>query len=331
MSEYYRPIIVTDVAARSERLAGGWTFFDRVERMTRAGAEIVPLSEVPDDVMERLIKPRVPMAGLSMQSPQVMGILNVTPDSFSDGGSFVQNPEALAHAAQMEADGASIIDIGGESTRPGAAEVPIDQEIDRVVPVISAIRAQSQVAISIDTRKAAVAEAALDAGATIVNDVSAFSWDEALGDVTASRGAPVCLMHAQGDPQTMQENPKYDDVLLDVYDYLAGRIALAESKGIARHQILIDPGIGFGKSLDHNLALLQRVSLFHALGCSILLGVSRKRFIGMISGEEVPDRRVAGSLSLGLWGVSQGVQIVRVHDTYETGQAIKLQQAVLGQ
>lgn len=331
MSEYYRPIPCVDPIKGAEQLAGGWAKFASAERITRDGSEIVPLTEVPSSWMERLTSDRASLGQVSMAAPQVMGILNVTPDSFSDGGRFRDFSTAMEQARAMHSHGASIIDIGGESTRPGAAEVPSDEEIARVTPVIAELRSQSEIAISVDTRKAPVAEAAIAAGASIINDVSAFEWDQGLGDVVAKSGLPVCLMHAQGDPQTMQADPKYDNVLLDVYDYLESRVAFAESKGIPRHQIMVDPGIGFGKTVQHNISLIRGISLFHGLGCPILLGVSRKRFIGVIGDAGVATDRLGGSVAVALWGVTQGVQVLRVHDTFETVQAIKLQQAILGQ
>lgn len=331
MKDYYRPITCVDALTSSEQLAGGWTRFASAERITRDGSQIVPISEIPAAWMERLTAPRAPFGSVDMSTPQVMGILNVTPDSFSDGGRFRDFTTAMAQARAMQSHGASIIDVGGESTRPGAEEVPVDEEIARVVPIISELRSQSDIAISVDTRKSAVGAAAITAGASIINDVSAFEWDATLADVTATSGLLVCLMHAQGDPQTMQADPKYDHVLLDVYDYLERRVAFAESKGIPRSRIMVDPGIGFGKTVQHNISLIRGISLFHGLGCPILLGVSRKRFIGVIGGADSATERLGGSVSVALWGVTQGVQVVRVHDTFETVQAIKLQQAILGQ
>ncbi len=211
---------------------------------------------------------------MAMSAPQVMGILNVTPDSFSDGGRHNAPDQALAHARVMVGQGAAIIDIGGESTRPGAAEVPVDEEIRRTAPVIEAIRADMPVPISIDTRKKPVAQAAIDAGADLVNDVAGFTFDPDLVPYCAAHDLPVCVMHAQGDPETMQQAPRYDDVLLDVYDFLEERLAALEAAGIPRSRILTDPGIGFGKKMEHNLPLLRRIGLFHSLGCPILLGVS---------------------------------------------------------
>ena len=330
---YYRPLAQfgPDRPLGALDLAGGWSWFTEVIVHARGDApRRMAADDLPDDVRERLTRPRAPIAGMSMDAPRVMGILNVTPDSFSDGGLFDDPAVALAHAQAMQAAGADIIDIGGESTRPGAADVSVDQEIARTAPVIAAIRARSDVPISIDTRKAIVAAAAIAAGAGLVNDVAAFSYDPDLAGVTARAGLPVCLMHAQGDPATMQQDPRYDDVLLDVYDFLSERVEMAVAAGIPRDQIVVDPGIGFGKTLAHNLILLRGLSLFHALGCPILLGASRKRFIGTIAAAEKAADRVAGSVSVGLHGVRQGVQFLRVHDTYETRQALDLELAING-
>jgi len=329
--EYYRPIAMTDPArpAGALPLAGSWCWFDRVEVLSRAApSRIVPAADVPAPVLHRLTGPRAPFAGLTMDRPRLMGILNVTPDSFSDGGRFLGAEAAVAQARTL-AEGAEIIDIGGESTRPGAVEVPVEEEIARTVPVIRALREGGLTApISIDTRKASVAEAALGAGATIVNDVSAFDFDPTLGPLVAKAAAPVVLMHAQGVPATMQDNPLYGDVLLDVYDALAVRLARAEALGIDRSRIVLDPGIGFGKTQAHNLALLRGLSLFHGLGCTILLGTSRKRFIGSIGKAPEPQDRAPGSIVTALAGIAQGVQIVRVHDVAETRQALRLWQAL---
>ena len=259
-----------------------------------------------------------------------MGILNTTPDSFSDGGQFDSRASARTHAARLMQEGADIIDIGGESTRPGADEVALEEEIARTKPAILDVRQLSSVPLSIDTRKAPVAAAALDAGVDWINDVSALSFDREMAGVAARSGAPLCLMHAPSDPKTMQQNAQYQDVLLDVYDYLAARVDFALSQGVLRHNIIVDPGIGFGKTLEHNLALLRGLALFHGLGCPVLLGASRKRFIGTISGAEKAQDRMAGSVAVALAGAGQGAQILRVHDVRETVQAFKLWAAVRG-
>jgi dihydropteroate synthase len=257
-----------------------------------------------------------------------MGILNVTPDSFSDGGLFHAPDAALAQARAMTEAGADLLDIGGESTRPGAQEIPEEEEAARVLPILRALR-DGPVPLSIDTRKAAVAQAALDAGAALVNDVSALRFDPRMASV-AARAQGLCLMHAQGAPETMQADPRYDDVLLDIYDHLEERLAFAESAGIPRARILVDPGLGFGKTVKHNVSLVARLSLYHGLGCAILLGASRKGFIGTLSGERVARNRGPGSLAVALQAVRHGVQVLRVHDIGETRQALGLQMAMIG-
>ena len=320
MSTYWRPIPEEGGALP---LAGGWLRFSRLERLERGGAppRILSADAAPPEVLSALTAPRAPVMGVGLDRPSVMGIVNATPDSFSDGGTY----DGIAHGRALIAQGADVLDIGGESTRPGAADVTEAEEIARVVPVIAALRDKP---ISVDTRKAQVARAALDAGAGLVNDVSGFDFDPALAQLVASTGVPVCLMHAQGVPATMQDQPSYDDVLLDVYDALAARIARAEAAGIPRARILVDPGIGFGKTLDHNLAILNRISLFHGLGCAILLGVSRKRFIGEVAAEPTPRERMPGTLGVTLASVGQGVQMHRVHDVAATVQGLALWRAV---
>lgn len=331
--EYYRPIASVD-PCRPEGalpLAGGWCWFAEVEVLSRgAPPRLVAARDLPAEVRDRLSAPRGDFGGLGMDRPRVMGILNVTPDSFSDGGRFLDPAAALAQAQAM-AEAADLLDIGGESTRPGAAEVAVIEEVARTAPVIAALRAGGlTVPLSVDTRKAAVARAALAAGAGIVNDVAAMGFDPEMASVVASAGAPIILMHSVGTPATMQDDPRYEDVLLDVYDFLNERIAAAEAAGIARERVMVDPGIGFGKTAEHNLALIRRLSLFHDLGVPILLGASRKRFIGAIGREGVAERRVAGSVAVALAGVAQGAQVMRVHDVAETRQALRLWQAVTG-
>mgnify|MGYP003605772823 CR=1 FL=1 len=320
MSTYWRPIPEEGGALP---LAGGWLRFSRLERLERGGVppRILPADAAPPEVLSALTAPRAPVMGVGLDRPSVMGIVNATPDSFSDGGTY----DGIAHGRALIAQGADVLDIGGESTRPGAADVTEAEEIARVVPVIAAL---SEAPISVDTRKAQVARAALDAGAGLVNDVSGFDFDPALAQLVASTGVPVCLLHAQGVPATMQDQPSYDDVLLDVYDALAARIARAEAAGIPRARILVDPGIGFGKTLDHNLAILNRISLFHGLGCAILLGVSRKRFIGEVAAEPTPRERMPGTLGVTLASVGQGVQMHRVHDVAATVQGLAVWRAV---
>ncbi|MFN3971836.1 MAG: dihydropteroate synthase [Gemmobacter sp.] len=329
---YPRPIPMTD-SARSPAalpLAGGWCWFDRVEVLDRgAPPRVLSVADLPPDVIDRLTAPRAPLAGLALDLPRLMGVLNITPDSFSDGGRYLGTGAALSQAQAVADGGADILDVGGESTRPGARPVPQSAEIARTAPLIGELcRRRYPLPISIDTRNAGVALAALEAGALIVNDISALTHDPHLAPLAARSGAPVILMHAQGTPETMQDDPRYADVLLDVFDALEVRIAAAEAAGIRRDRLVIDPGIGFGKTLAHNLALIRRLSLFHALGVPVLLGASRKRFIGAIGKEPQADRRMPGSVAVALAGLAQGAQIVRVHDVAATRQAMALWQAI---
>ncbi|WP_373087457.1 dihydropteroate synthase [Sneathiella sp.] len=255
--------------------------------------------------------------------PQVMGILNVTPDSFSDGGAHLDTAAALRHGQQMVNDGATILDIGGESTRPGSDAVPLDTELARVSPVIEGCR-NLGVRISIDTRKKDLMAAAVAAGATLINDVSALEYDPESLPFVAESGLPVCLMHSAADPKIMQDNPDYDHVVFDVIDYLGARIAACEAAGIPRNRIIVDPGIGFGKTVEHNLALIKGLPYFHALGCDVLLGASRKGFIGKLTGVPVAADRIAGSIAVALHGAEAGVHILRVHDVAETCQAVQI-------
>lgn len=327
---YYRPLVQHGEARPdgTVELAGGSLWFSHVEALDRgAPSHIIPAGLVPEPILRRLTAHRPTIAGLDMSQPQLMGILNVTPDSFSDGGEHDDLAGAVDAARLMIADGASLIDVGGESTRPGASFVPEKDEIARTAPVIAALRAATSVVISVDTRKASVAAKALETGAGLVNDVSGFTFDPALAPLAAQAGVPVCIMHAQGDPATMQDEPVYADVLLDVYDFLAAQIDRLEAIGLRRDQMVIDPGIGFGKTEEHNLALLRGIALFHALGCPILLGVSRKGFIGKIGKEPQVTARAPGSIAVGLAALAQGVQFLRVHDVAATAQAVRLWQA----
>ncbi|WP_295314361.1 dihydropteroate synthase [Roseobacter sp.] len=331
MKRYIRPLPQSGPGRPVDALdlAGGWTWFTHVEVLSRAAApQVMPASELSGPELQRLTGSRAPVAGLSFGRPRIMGILNITPDSFSDGGQHFAVDAALQGARAMGA--ADILDIGGESTRPGAASVPPAEETERTAPVIRALReAGIKAPVSIDTRKAAVAGAALDAGADIVNDVSGFTYDPLLAPLCAERGVPVCVMHAQGNPSTMQKAPQYDDVLLDVYDFLEARIRALAATGIAADRIIADPGIGFGKTIAHNLALLSRLSLFHSLGVPLLLGASRKGFIGSIGGAPAGSARMPGSVAVALAALKHGTQIVRVHDVPETAQAIALWQATV--
>ncbi|MGD9667997.1 MAG: dihydropteroate synthase [Hyphomicrobiaceae bacterium] len=278
---------------------------------------------------ERIIAARAPFAGLAMDRTTIMGIVNVTPDSFSDGGSFDSAQAAIDHALRLAEEGADILDIGGESTRPGSDAVALDEELKRVIPVIEGVRAKTSKKISVDTRKAEVMRRAAAAGADIINDVSALTHDPKALETAAETGLPVMLMHAQGDPKTMNDNPQYEDVILDVFDFLEDRIEACEAAGIARENIVVDPGIGFGKHLHHNVAVLAAMTLYHGLGVPVLLGASRKKLIGQISNVENAKERVPGSLAAALSSVAQGVQIVRVHDVAATRQAVDVWQAAI--
>ena len=279
------------------------------------------------DLLEAVRSPRPGMAGLSFERPRIMGIVNVTPDSFSDGGSYANAQAAVDQALRMVEEGADILDIGGESTRPGSDAVSLDEELRRVMPVLEALRAKTEAVISVDTRKSEVMRRAAEAGADILNDVSALTHDPKALDAAAATGLPVMLMHAQGDPKTMNENPQYTDVVLDVFDFLERRIQACAGAGIPAAKLIADPGIGFGKHLPHNVAVLNAMSLFHGLGVPVLLGASRKKLIGQLCNIENPKDRVPGSIAAALHAVAQGVQIVRVHDVAATRQALCVWQA----
>ncbi len=341
---YLRPTAFVDAPfghdGKVARLAGGLGWFSAVELLTedadgRLESELVAVERIDDAlghlgesaqrIWGLLTSPRQALTlgsrSIRLDQPQVAGILNVTPDSFSDGGTH-SDPGAAGHA--MAAAGAAIIDVGGESTRPGAKPVWEGDEIERVLPVVQLL-AGSGTAVSVDTRKAGVMEAALGAGAAMINDVSALTWDPRSAAVVARAGCPVVLMHHQGSPETMQLSPSYDrPVLLEVYDWLDARIDAAVAAGIDRARIVVDPGIGFGKNVHHNLQLLNGLAMLHGLGCPIMLGASRKRMIGALSGEAPADQRLAGSIALALKGAEQGVQLLRVHDVVETVQALRL-------
>ncbi len=330
MNTYFRPLVQYGPArpADARVLAGGWGWFNQVEVLRRdAPAQVRPAAVTPDDWLDRLTAPRAPVAGVTLDLPRIMGILNATPDSFSDGGAYQSVTAELGHARTMVDAGAAILDIGGESTRPGAREVPVAEEINRVQPLFAALRAQGiAVPLSLDTRKAAVAQAV---AADLINDVSGFTFDPSLAPLAARKGLPVCVMHCKGLPETMHLDPTYDDVVLDVFDALRARIEALEAVGVPRAHILADPGIGFGKSAAHNLALLARLSLFHGLGTGLLLGVSRKGFIGRIGIAPMPEDRLPGSVAVGLHAVAQGVQVLRVHDVAAHAQALALWRACM--
>ncbi len=262
------------------------------------------------------------------QRTAVMGILNVTPDSFYDGGRYAQTEAAVRRALQMVEEGADVLDIGGESTRPGSLPVPEEEELRRVLPVIEAVRARVDVPISIDTTKSRVAERALQAGACMVNDISGLGFDPRMAEVIARHGALCCIMHIQGTPQTMQQNPQYEDVVRDISCYFEERLALAERAGIPRENIWLDPGIGFGKTVEHNLEILRRLREFTAFGLPILIGTSRKSFIGKILGDLPPEERLEGTAATVAIAIMNGANAVRVHDVREMARVARMTDAV---
>jgi dihydropteroate synthase len=325
-------------------VAGQKLHFAAVEVAQRVGAQVERRILSLGDAIERdwgrdtnevaaelelITGPRPRIAGLALDRPRIMGIVNVTPDSFSDGGSHLAAEAAVEHGLKLATEGADILDIGGESTRPGADYVPVEEELARVLPVIEGLRARTDKLISIDTRKAEVMRQAARAGADILNDVSALTHDPDALVAAAESKLPVILMHAQGDPRTMNDNPQYSDVALDVFDYLGDRIAACEAAGIPKTKMVVDPGIGFGKHLHHNVAVMASLSLYHALGVPVLLGASRKKLIDHISDVPNPRDRVPGSLAAALAGAAEGVQIIRVHDVAATRQALSVWRACL--
>ncbi|KAF1689580.1 dihydropteroate synthase [Pseudoxanthomonas taiwanensis] len=275
------------------------------------------------------ISPQLDCAGrvLVLDRTRVMGIVNVTPDSFSDGGLHASVDAAVAHGLRLAEEGADILDVGGESTRPGAAEVPVEEELRRVVPVIERLARQTSVPISVDTCKPEVMRAAVEAGAGMINDVCALRREGAL-DTAAALGVPVVLMHMRGEPRTMQDDPRYDDVVAEVHRFLAERVFAAELAGIPKKRLVVDPGFGFGKTTAHNLALLAQLERFTGLGVPVLAGLSRKRSIGELTGREVPAERVAGSVAAHLVAAQRGARIVRVHDVAATVDALRVWEAV---
>ena len=350
-SLYLRPIALTESPQSEEgqavRLAGGMVYASRFALIVREGEAILSRKRLGAREVEAAIgelsgelaeQGQAQWAGLRaahaplqcgartirLDQPQVVGILNVTPDSFSDGGKFLDDPEvANAHASAMLEAGAAIIDVGGESTRPGAAAVWEGDELKRVIPAIERLAA-SGAAISTDSRRAAVMEAALAAGAHIINDVSALRHDPRSLELAASAAVPVVVMHAPGEANDLHADGVYSDVVLDVFDWLKARRDAALAAGIAREKIVLDPGIGFGKSVAENLALINALPLFHALGQPLLVGVSRKRMIGALSNEAPAHQRLGGSLALAFKAMEAGVQLLRVHDVSETVQAVRV-------
>ena len=335
---WLRPVTVP---SGQHGLAGGWARFtdmDVVQRHADGGYSICrmgldDLLQAADDrnlasaVMDRLLAPRDPFAGLLMTAPRLMGILNVTPDSFSDGGRHNAPARAIAAARAMQDAGAAIIDIGGESTRPGAAPVTRNQELARVLPVLAGLR-DSGAVLSIDTRHAEVMRRAVAGGAGIINDVGALRGDGAV-DAAAAAGVPVVMMHMQGTPETMQADPQYGFAPVEILEFLEARIQAAEAAGIPRALMAIDPGYGFGKTVTHNLQLINWTAMLHMLGVPILIGASRKSSIAKISAGEDADQRLPGSLALAMAALRQGAQMLRVHDVGETMQAVKVEMEML--
>jgi dihydropteroate synthase len=336
MTRYLLPrgLIAGPAAARAVEagvarlLAGGPLAFATAEAIERGAGEEgqrrpVSLSQArafAPDLVEGLANPRPHWAGFDLKRPLIMGVVNVTPDSFSDGGDFAEASHAIDHARAMLAAGADIVDVGGESTRPGAQPVAAEDEAARILPVVRAL-AHAGAMVSIDTRHAAVMGQAVEAGAWIINDVTALTGDPDSARVAARSGAAIVLMHMLGEPQTMQADPRYADVTCDLLDYFTARLAALDQLGVERARIAVDPGIGFGKTVQHNMRLLDELAAFHVFGCPILLGASRKSFIGRLSRDEKPKQRLAGTLAAHQMGYDRGVQIVRVHDVAEAFQA----------
>lgn len=304
-------------------LAGGPDAFTLV----RIGAEIMASPAAPAVWTAPLVAPVPPWAGFT--TPQVMGILNVTPDSFSDGGLHLDPGRAAAVGLQMAADGAAIVDIGGETTRPGSQATDPEEERRRILPVIRRLAAEG-VTVSADTRNAETMQAALDAGARIINDVSALAHDPSSASVIARAGCPVVLMHMRHTPDVMTQRARYDDVAAEVVAELAERVAAAEAAGIARANIAVDPGIGFGKTAAHNLELFPRLAMLRGLGCRVLVGVSRKGFIGKLADVPDPMARLPGSIAAGLHAVTMGATILRAHEVASTVQALKVWRGIGG-
>ena len=339
MPTWIRPVV--GVGDAGTVLAGGWIRAQQFDVVTRDEDGQYLITRMSEDaiidhaddrnkaaaVLENLYKPRADFAGLEMAKPHLMGVINTTPDSFSDGGAHLAPATAIASGMSMWQAGASVIDIGGESTRPGAAPITRNQELARVLPPITGL-ARQNIRLSIDTRHAEVMTRACAAGAAIINDVEALRRDGALVAAAAS-GAPVIIMHMQGQPETMQDEPHYEFAPVDIYQFLEERIDAAVAAGIAKSHIAVDPGFGFGKTVAHNLQILNWLSLFHGLGVPILFGASRKSTIAKLSKDEPADQRLAGSLALAMAAYRQGAQLLRVHDVGETAQALAVEQALL--
>lgn len=337
---WIRPLVQNTPLDGALPLAGSWRQFSHVDVVQRDDdnsyaarrMHVDAVISTADDrnkavaAIEHLTMPRADFAGLAMNKPQIMGILNVTPDSFSDGGQHNAPAKAIAAGAAMQTAGASIIDIGGESTRPGAEPITRNQELARILPPITGL-AKAGALVSVDTRHADVMTRATKAGAGIINDVGGLRGDGALVAASDS-GAPVIIMHMQGTPESMQNDPHYGFAPVEIYEFLEARISAAIDAGIPRDKIAVDPGFGFGKTVTHNMELMNWFGMLHGLGVPLLLGASRKSTIAKISRDEAADDRLAGSIALALQGINEGAQMIRVHDVPETAQAIAVQMAL---
>jgi dihydropteroate synthase len=332
---YFEPLGIVSGAAAADALAtgmalplaGGPLAFAAVATHARdAPPRFQSIVELDAANLAPLTVPRPIWAGIDLGRPRLMGVVNVTPDSFSDGGAFLDPGAAVAHGLALAAAGADIIDVGGESARPGAEATDEAEERRRVLPVVKAL-SDAGLLVSIDSRRAGVMSAALDAGARILNDISALEGPSSLA-VAQRAQVPVVLMHMRGEPRTMQQAARYDHVLLDVFDYLGARLKACGDAGIPPQRIALDPGLGFAKTADHNLSILGHLALFHGLGCPIVVGASRKSFIGRLSGGVAAPDRLGGSLAAALAAVARGAQLVRVHDVRETAQALAIWQAI---
>jgi dihydropteroate synthase len=331
-------LLAGDAATRAVRggialsLAGGPAAFSLVETLTPGmdgiGSTIAPVRDGMDE-LSSLTAARPAFAGIDLSCAVLMGVVNVTPDSFSDGGEFFDRDAAIDRALKHADDGAAIVDIGGESTRPGAAPMTVGDEIARVVPVIEAAVAAG-IAVSVDTRRAVVMTAAIEAGAAIVNDITALAGDPAAMEIVANSGVSVILMHMQGTPETMQQAPEYRLASVDIYRWLSARVEACVAAGIPRSRIAVDPGIGFGKNDGHNMDILTRAGLFHGTGCALAIGVSRKSFIGRIADIADPRDRLSGTIAATLMALERGAQIHRVHDVAAARQAIAVWTARAG-
>lgn len=298
-------------------------FQNLLEKLTWQPYQLPEIREKIKETLENYLKLE------TSQKVEIMGILNVTPDSFSDGGKYFAPEKAIVYAEKMAEEGADIIDVGGESTRPGAESVPLEEELKRVIPVISELAKRVKVRISIDTYKSEVARQALDCGARMVNEISSLRFDPQMVEILSKYKVPVIIMHMLGTPRNMQDNPRYEDVVGEIFSFFEERIEFASQNGIKKENIYLDPGIGFGKSVEHNLEILRRIGEFHSLGYPLVLGTSRKSFLGKILDADVGER-LEGSIATYIWAVLQKVKVLRVHDVRETKRAVKVVEAIMG-